>query len=53
MTKYPTSEVQLMRSTLLTEAAKPSVKRSAREIAEERWGLQKKSRPRIAEGASD
>jgi hypothetical protein len=37
---YPTSEAQRVTTTLLTEqAALPPVKRSAREIAEERWGL--------------
>jgi hypothetical protein len=41
---YPISEAQLVRSTLLTEQA--PVKRTAREIAEERWfGPNRKAAP--------
>jgi hypothetical protein len=53
---YPISEAQRITTTLLgTEAAKPPVKRSAREVAEERWfGANRKAAPAsIAEGASD
>jgi hypothetical protein len=43
---YPISEAQLVRSTLLTEAAKPPVKRSARQVAEKRWfGAKRKDAP--------
>jgi hypothetical protein len=50
MTKYPMSEAQRITPTLLTEAAKPPVKRTAREIANERWfGGKEKAAP-IAEG---
>jgi hypothetical protein len=37
--RYPLCDAQVARQTLLgEEAAKPPVKRSVREIAEERWG---------------
>jgi hypothetical protein len=37
---YPLSEAQRITTTLLSEqAAPPPIKRSAREIANERWGL--------------
>jgi hypothetical protein len=55
---YPTSEVQRITPTLLTEQAKPPVKRTASEIADERWGLRKAEKekpPPLASlrGASD
>jgi hypothetical protein len=53
MTKYPMSDAQRVTTTLLTE--QPPVKRTAREIAQERWfGANRKAAPAsIAEGASD
>jgi hypothetical protein len=43
---YPISEAQRVTPTLLTGAAKPPVKRTARERAEERWfGTKEKPPP--------
>jgi hypothetical protein len=36
-TTYPMSEAQIVRSAILTEQGQPTPKRTAREIAEERW----------------
>jgi hypothetical protein len=44
-TTYPLCEAQRIITTLLTEqAAQPPPKRTARKIAEERWGLRPTSK---------
>jgi hypothetical protein len=43
MNSYPMSEAQRITPTLLTMPAQPP-KRTAREIAEERWGLRATSK---------
>ncbi len=41
---YPPSDAQVLKPSLLTMPASPPVKRSARQIAEERWGLRPTSK---------